>query len=230
MLAIVPTKGRPKLARRLLRAIWRTAWEPVDIAFIICSSEMELYRRAFTRVQAPEGRAVLFVEVDDDFTYPRKLNFGAAFAPAGVYRFFALLNDDHEPITHGWDVKLKDAIGDERFGVAYGPDGIWDDGTIPSAPVITSSMYEALGWVALPGLHHILVDNVWKDLAVAMGTLHFLPDVRIQHRHRQLGAEDDATYRETNDNLAHQQEDGLTYETWSSAQRALDVAKLEALG
>jgi len=218
---IVPTKGRPKLARRLVHAIERTAHEDYELVFVVNASEAAVYDRVLA------GRNCVMLLVPDDSTYPSKLNHAAEQFHRS-YRYLALLNDDHEPQTPGWDVKLKNAIGDEAFGIAYGPDGIWEDGRIPSAPVITSSMYERLGWVALPGLHHILVDNVWWDLSEALGTRHFLPDVRIQHHHYTTGAAvKDETYIETS-NQGHQDEDSVTYFAWRDGEGYLDaIAKLD---
>lgn len=172
---------------------------------------------------------VSVLQVPDDYAYPEKLNKAAA-EHAFEYRYLALFNDDHEPITPGWDVAMKAALSNDPFGVAYGPDGVWEEGQVPTAPMITSSMYTALGWIALPGLHHILVDNVWMDLAKATGTLHFLPDVRIQHHHIDNGeAPMDATYAETQNNEVRNQEDRETWWAWLGGPMLQDVVKLKGL-
>lgn len=223
LLMIVPTKGRPHLIGRLLDATKATAAEPVDVVLVVCESELDRYRRVI-------GPEPLIQVVPDDTEYPAKLNLGAAEFAAD-YRYLALFNDDHVPESPGWDVALKGALATDAFGVAYGPDGVWANGEIPSAPVLTSSMYAALGWVALPRLHHILVDNVWKTLAELTGTLHFLPDVMIRHHHRDNGlAPSDDTYRLTGDNKEHEAEDSSRYWTWiGSPEYYENIAALEAL-
>jgi hypothetical protein len=206
-LVIVPTKGRPHLIQPQYEAIYATVSEPVDIVYVICESDWPNYQEVTDAI--PENVLV----VGDDATYPSKLN-AAAEAFADQYKYLVLFNDEHRPETVGWDARFKEALGDESYGIAYGYDGIWPEGTIPSAPMLPASMYAKLGWVALPGLHHILVDNVWLELARAVGTIHFFPDVHVIHHHRNIGAQDDATYRETNDNQAHQDEDSATYYEW----------------
>ena len=225
LLIIVPSKRRPTNVTRLVDAIHATAAEPVDILVVVCSNEVTEYEAAIATFDKTVGILI----VDDDFEYPQKLNAAAA-ATADQYRYLGLFNDDHVPESPGWDTKLKTALADDAFGVAYAPDGIWEDGQVPTAPLITSSMQLTLGWVALPGLHHILVDNVWKELAEACGTLHFLRDVRIQHHHRTNGlALDDQTYRDTADgNRAGQDSD--RYDAWKqSGEKQANIDLLRGL-
>lgn len=222
-LVIIPTKGRPHLIPKLLEAIRRTAVGEVDVALVINQSE---WNGGYSGVTED----AMVMVVPDDSNYPGKLNYAAQWATAYDYRYLVLLNDDHEPITNGWDIAMKTALKDDPFGIAYGPDGIWEDGRIPSAPMITASMFTALGWVALPGLHHILVDNVWWDLADRLGTRHFLPEVRIQHHHYTIGeANLDQTYIETS-NQDHQNSDSARYFEWHDGTGMKeDLRKLQRL-
>jgi len=216
---LVPSRGRPENVRRLWNAIQNTAAEPVH----------------------------LFVRTDDDdirypflesVTYHRgpRLRLGGTYNEMAAtvyqsYRFLGLWNDDHLPTTPGWDVAMKAAIT-EPFGVSYAPDGNWENGELPTAPIVTSSMFEALGWVCLPGLTHWFVDNVWKTLGEDTKSLHFLPKVRVEHYHRVNGkAEDDQTYRDANDNHAQNHSDASRYHQWlDSDERRLNVQALLALG
>jgi hypothetical protein len=219
---IVPSKGRAHYIPRFLGGIDR-ADSAVDVLLVVCASDLPDY------IDFTKRDNVNILVVDDDFTYPMKLNAGAQLV-ADNYTYLALWNDDHEAITPGWDTQMKAALGDDHYGVAYGPDGIWEDGQVPTAPMLTSKMYTTLGWVALPGLHHILVDNVWMDLARGCGTLHFLPDVRIQHHHHLNGeAELDDTYAETNMQPERDDEDRTRYWDWELTDKEADIQKLRFL-
>lgn len=233
LIAIVPTKGRPHLIPRLVNGIHATAGEPVDVMLVICESEWPVYAAVVKELQAAHPDRLLSpMLVKDDATYPSKLNDAGQYlqSSGGDYHFYALFNDDHEPVTPGWDVALKDAIGDEYFAVAYGPDGVWEEGQVPTAPVVTASLFETLGYLALPTLGHILVDNVWMDLARWCGTLHFLPEVRIQHHHIDNGeAEPDATYLETQNNDERNARDREVYASWFTEDRWVEGDKLRAL-
>jgi hypothetical protein len=234
-LVIVPTKGRPQQFVRLVRAIWDTAAEPVDILALHSPGDFQNYREHLSAMQhdAKPLWPLRSVTVPAEFdSYSGKLARAATAMRKYVtsHRFLAVLNDDHEPVTSGWDRAFKDAIGNESFAVAYGPDGVWEDGQVPTAPFLTSSIVTALGWIALPGLQHILIDNVWMELAQGTDTLHFLRDVRIQHHHVDNGeAKWDATYRETQNNEPRNQQDRERWWAWQADGRESDIAKLRAL-
>lgn len=194
---------------RLVDSIQRHSEEQPAIYLVVDEAETPAYLAAIE----PYAHVSIFF-VKNGSTYPEKLNT-AADTLAPHFRYMALLNDDHEVMTPDWDRLFKGALGDDPFGVAYGPDGVWEDGQVPTAPFITTSMHRALGWVALPGLQHILVDNVWMDLAKRLDTLHFLPEVRIQHHHLDNGeAAMDATYAETQNNEARNQADRERWWEW----------------
>lgn len=232
LLIVVPTKGRTRMIRRLYESIVAHSIEEADILLLVGWNEYDEYAVEVARIKQSIHFELSILPVGDvDATYPEKLNLGGRFAiEDGGYNYLALFNDEHEVMTYGWDTRFKEVLRGQPFGIAYGPDGIWANGEIPSAPMITVSMYRALGWVALPGLWHILVDNVWKDLATACGTCFFLPDVLIKHHHRQLTGATDATYAETNDIQWRQDADSATYYAWKDHQGEWDdVAKLKEL-
>jgi hypothetical protein len=219
LIVLVPSRGRPQNIERLWTAIKATAAEPVHL---------------FVRTDDDEP-AYPFLE---DVIYHRgpRLRLGATYNEmaervASKYLYLALWNDDHLPTTPGWDVAMKRAISGP-FGVAYAPDGNWERGELPTAPIVTSNMFDALGWVCLPGLTHWFVDNVWKTIGEDTDGLHFLPEVRVEHLHRVNGkAADDQTYRDANDNLLQNTADGERFHSWlASEERRQNAEMLNALG
>lgn len=239
-LVILPTRGRPEGAARLIRSIWRNQAEPTETWLTVNEDDVRKYQALAEVLEAetPVGSDLFLFVVPDDLAYPGKINYAAEVAMkldgehAGARqpRYFFIPNDDHEVLTPGFDRIFKDAIGDAPFGLAFGNDGIWTEGQTPTAPFITSSIQQTLGWTALPGLGHILVDNVWLDLAQWCGTSHFLRDVSVQHHHLDNGeAEQDATYAETQNNEARNENDRRVYKQWREDQRWIDGDFLRAL-
>jgi hypothetical protein len=233
-LVVIPTKGRPAQLERLVNSLWKTAAEPVDILLVLSEGEQELYNETVSQLWAYTPSLHINFDsmfVASDATYPDKLNATVDFIREGGHRYVFVPNDDHEAITVGWDRAYKDLIGDEPFGLAYGPDGVWEDGQVPSAPFLTATFVTTLGFLALPGLQHILVDNVWMDLAKALSVCHFTRDVRIQHHHLDNGeAEVDDTYRETQHNDARNREDRMVWWRWlESSERLAQEKSLAAL-
>lgn len=218
LLVIVPSRGRPGNVERLRNAIRDTAVLSPDIVVCLDDDDEANYPRL------------------DDVTYmisPRKRlaewQNAAAAEHAHAYDYLALFGDDVVPETPGWDALLIAGIEHLPFGVAYGDDGIQHAG-LPTHPIVPSSMYEALGWIALPGIKHLYLDNVWKALGEATGTLYYDDFVKIPHLHRNLGlAPADRTYFEAND-TEQAEYDRLRFEEWlGSSEYEESVSKLQAL-
>jgi len=135
-----------------------------------------------------------------------------------------LLGDDVLPETVGWDQILMDSIADVNFGVAYGDDGIQHE-NLPTHAVVSLSMFDTLGWIALPWTKHLYLDNTWKALAEFTGTLRYSPDVKLTHLHRNLGlSEDDYVYREANDS-PQAEADKLAFYGWYESSDFIEDAQ-----
>lgn len=143
------------------------------------------------------------------------------------YRALASLGDDHLPRTQGWDrllLEALDKLGGE--GIAYGND-LHQGEALPTAPVISAGIVEALGWMMEPGLKHMHVDDVWRDLGRGAGCLAYVPEVVIEHQHPDAGkAVGDETYTES---AAGMSADRDAYHRWRDERMASDVAKVRAL-
>ena len=152
-----------------------------------------------------------------------------AAANLGEYRAFASLGDDHVPRTASWDGLLLDALdnlNDTGTGIAYGDD-LHQGGALPTAPVISADIVEALGWMTEPGLKHMHVDDVWRDLGRAAGCLAYVPEVVIEHLHPDAGkAAGDETYAGS---AAGLRTDRDAYHRWRNERMAADVARVRAL-
>jgi hypothetical protein len=92
------------------------------------------------------------------------------------------MGDDHLPRTPGGDRLLLDGLADMGGGFAYGND-LYQGEILPTAVAVSSPIVAALGWMCLPALNHMFVDDVWKALGGATNRLRYLPDVVIEHLH-----------------------------------------------
>lgn len=218
LLIVTPTRQRPDSARRLAAAV---------------------------RDTATAGTVLMLAVDDDDPSYgdgvegaeiirgPRRScvqwsNLIAAEHGPG-YRAVASLGDDHVPETPGWDTALLaaiDAMG--GTGIAYGDDALQGQ-NLPTAPVVSSDIVAALGWLFLPQMRHFFCDNAWKDIAQGAGCLAWLPGVVVRHLHCCNGtAPHDAVYASEEPAM---EPDRATYEAWRDHPdgMAADVAKVRAL-
>jgi hypothetical protein len=226
LLVITPSRGRPERLRAMISACLSLAEADTDIAVGIddddpAASEYEAYLRAF-----PPGY-VFYVKAER-----RALGMWTnriAAANIDQYRAFASLGDDHLPRTPGWDGLLLEAIdklNDTGSGIAYGDD-LHQGAALPTAPVISSDIVEALGWMCEPSLAHMYLDNAWRDLGRAAGCLAYVPGVVIEHLHPDAGkAVTDGTYAASR---TGEEADRQAYERWRAERMAADVAKVCAV-
>lgn len=139
---------------------------------------------------------------------------------AGEYGFLASFGDDMVPRTPGWDLLLTRGIADMGgTGITYPWDGIRED--IPEAPVISSDIVQALGWMCLPGLEHFYWDDVTGDLGRLAGCIRHLRAVRVDHLHPATGnAPGDATYDAARRKI---EADRAAYYAWRQGRMTADV-------
>jgi hypothetical protein len=216
LLVITPTRGRPASAERLRDAIHATATTDVQLA----------------------------VGVDDDdrsydgtdlgcwiYTGPRATCAAwtnrIASAAGGDFRYLASLSDDHVPETPGWDSMLIAAIEDMGgTGIAYGND-LLQGGNLPTAPVMSADIVQALGWMFCPPMTRLFCDNAWKDLGEQAGCLAYLPDVVIRHLHYTAGLSPrDQTAIDGEGAWVH---DEGAYHAWRRDSMAADADKIREL-
>jgi hypothetical protein len=183
LVVVIPSRGRPKSAREAVQAIRDTA-DLVTTSVVVaideddpCASEY----RAWTF--APYGPEVSLVTLRGDETggliratntVARRI---AAHDPDAI---IGNLGDDHRTRTRGWDRLVADAL--VRPGIAYGDDLI-HGARLPSAPFVSASIVNALGWYFLPTAEHMYGDDALRVLGESLGRLRYLPDVVIEHLH-----------------------------------------------
>lgn len=199
LLVIVPSRGRPANARRMLNALHATVEVSTDLVFVLDADDPEIPAYYDLLDGAPVSLLVV--------TPP------AAGAPGGMphavnvaasqhwdhYRHLAFMGDDHVPRTRGWDARYVQALWDMGgVGVVYGNDMIQGE-RIPTQVAMTSNIPRALGYICPPGFRHLYLDNVWKLWGEGIGRIRYLPDVIVEHLHPIAGkARTDAGYERVN--------------------------------
>jgi hypothetical protein len=107
------------------------------------------------------------------------------------------------------------ALGD-RLGIAYGSDGLehLHGPDLPTHYVTQADVYRRLGWLALPTIRHLFLDNVARELGKGLGNFQYVPEAKLTHLHRwNKKAPDDDTYREANDKRKREA-DRRAYREW----------------
>jgi hypothetical protein len=212
---VIPSRARPSRMLDCARAATATARGDIRIVCLIDSDEP----------YASEYHWIPDIEVD---TAPRtsmvdRLNQGAMkYAP--WHEHVVSIGDDHTCVTEGWDLTLAAAAG--PTGIAYGDDLLMHE-ALPTGVLLSSRIIEALGYMGPPELHHLYVDNFWRDLGASAGCLTYCPDVVIRHDHPNTGRVSwDETYRAGNSTADR---DKVAYDLYLATRFASDVAKVRAL-
>jgi len=186
LLLIVPTRGRPENASRLAGAC---AAIDIDLVFGVDDDDPErdryLSRRWPSNTRLTMGQRLGMCGT---------LN-AIAVANAHRYALLGFCGDDHLPHGDHWPDAIRAALSD-RPAFCYGDD-LFQRRNLPTAVFLTSDIVQALGYMAPPTLRHMYLDNTWKAWGEAIGRLHYLPDVVIEHVHPHAGkGEADQTYSE----------------------------------
>lgn len=146
-------------------------------------------------------------------------------AAVRFYEIIGQIGDDHHPRTAGWDEAIGAAM--RPLGVVYGND-LHQGESLPTAAFVDSEIVARLGYMVPPEIQHLYMDNYFRALGEALGTLTYLPDVIIEHMHPHAGkADDDDGYRQVNSRQAYKA-GKAAFARYTSSRLADDVAKLAA--
>jgi len=218
MLTIVPSRGRPQNIARLVDA-WSTA--EISDLLVVCDEDDPEVARYLPLV----GRRGVSLTITPPLGgLGPTLNFYAVLHETD-HTVIAFMGDDHVPRTQGWDTRLLTEC--RNGGIAYGDD-LFQRQNLPTAVAMDARIIHALGFMVPPGITHLYIDNFWKELGLALGTLHYLSDVVIEHVHPAAGgkAPDDERYAFVN-STAMWHHDGIAYETYMNNHFWDDVRKVK---
>jgi hypothetical protein len=220
VVAVIPTRGRPRQAREALEAIRDTAaLVSTEVVIVVDADDPLLpdYRRELA--PAPRNHAtpatLVVLAGDDTGNLVRATNtVSMRIAREDPAAIIGNLGDDHRTRTPGWDRAITEALATP--GIAYGDDLI-HGAHLPSAPFISAAIVLALGWYALPCCRHLYIDDAWRELGQAAGCLRYLPDVVVEHMHPAVRkAEWDDGYERVN-NQAAVERDRTAFRRWRTS-------------
>jgi hypothetical protein len=186
---IVPSKGRPLNAARLIEAVDSTAGDELTRLVIAVDQDEPLaaeYREAVPL--SSTGQDWSWVRLVPVTASPQRMGpvlNQVAVEAARDFGYVGFMGDDHLPVTSNWDIELTDAL-DGRPGVAYGNDRVKGQ-ELPTAVVMSADIIRSLGYMCPPGQMHLYLDDFWKLLGQSVGNLAYRDDVVIEHLHPTAG-------------------------------------------
>lgn len=107
-----------------------------------------------------------------------------------------LLGDDETIVTPNWDQILVSHLDGMNL-VSCNDDWVINtrDGRIAGCIVWSGDLLRTVGYIFPPGMHHILLDDIWEEVGRATGCWQTIREVTIKHHHFENGgAPRDETY------------------------------------
>lgn len=224
LLVIVPSRGRPEEADALVHAWLDTSTADTRLRFVVDDDDVRLPE--YERLTEAWPHDV------DVAVYPRTeqrmagaLNAAAAFA-AHDHRHLGFMGDDHRPRTRGWDEMIVQALDKQDHGVVYGND-LFQGPNLPTAVFLDARIVRALGRMVPPTQKHLYLDNYWRDLGIALGSLTYLSNVVIEHLHPAAGkGEWSEGHKEVNDGAMYEHDEREYRWFVRSGRLSEDVSKI----
>jgi hypothetical protein len=187
-LILVPSRGRPESAHRLKDEFLATAFENDDLLFVVAEDDptIEEYPSGYIQPVKPQG--CMSWDVNEGYQFNKDY--------ADTFEYVAFMGDDHSLAnTRDWS-KIVDDAG---FGIIYGPDGSDNlRNELPTFWFVSTPIVQKLGWISPPYMKHFYLDDAWRELGKASGTLKYVDELYIEHLHFSFGkSEQDDTYNHT---------------------------------
>lgn len=199
LLVLCPSYRRPQQAAELLATFNATRQADSYLIFAIGIGDSKAY-------------ADLPVVVYPEWPMVKRVN-RAFDALAGAWNYIGWVADDNRFETLGWDVQVISALASQPGGVVYGNDVV-SPGSKPSHVFMDTRIPRALGWFLHPQLRSTFFDDCWEQIGRGLGTLQYLPDVRVNHLYVEK------------DNSADFAHDMDVYQTWLRHDLDADLTRV----
>jgi hypothetical protein len=216
---ILPTRGRPDLARRALNSIAETAADPARLEVVLYVDDDDPVSHT---IDHPDLQLVRLIR-------PRT-RMGAitrACYAASTGRYMMLMNDDVVCRTPGWDTAVRSACAryPDDIVLVWGND-LFRGPEQPCHPILPRIVCAVMGGICPADYRRDYIDthiyDVFRHLRrLGHDRLVYLPDVVFEHLHVEAGkAAVDATCHKE-----RQADDEWTYIEWAE-ERARAAALL----
>lgn len=209
---LVPSRGRPVNLKRFLDAHAETATD--SSVYVRLDSNDHSF---FDYQEMLEEYPMVSAHTGPRVGFGASLNELAMIAADDGMTHLGMFGDDVLPITPGWDVQLVLAL-QGRLGVTYGDDGLRDKHApdLPTHYVTQTEVYRRLGYLSPPGIRHLFLDNVAREIGRHLDNFRFVP-VELRHLHPWVEGEhlQDRTYAEGGRNTRLRRSDRAAYLQWS---------------
>jgi len=183
LLVIVPTRGRPHNAARVVNA-WASTGA-FACARLLLAIDADDPERA--RYYGALADGVLVTESPKWQPMVHKLDWVASGMLVNTpWKYLAFMGDDHVPRTDGWAQAYCDALAELGTGIVYGNDLV-QGAKLCTQWAMTADIVRVLGRMVPAPVEHMYCDNSVMELGRELGVLRYLPEIKIEHAHPVAG-------------------------------------------
>lgn len=174
---LIPSRGRPQWLANFLRTALAHGMTENGVVMIDADDAT-----AYSNVPLPDG---WIFEIRPRATIASRWNDALKVRPDEPH--YALMTDDAEPMTQGWDARLREELKTKKV---VWPDDLYEQRS--TFPWVRGELARGFGFLAAPGLKHLYIDTFWGDVVDGQG---LVADVKVKH-HLKI---DDETHRQRQD-------------------------------
>lgn len=227
LVVIVPSRGRPEAAAELVDAFERTCTAHTSLLFALDNDDEDAQRyHDVINSRDPSPKVQAIVGVSPSRTMVEALNLGVEFAFHYFYPFaLGFMGDDHRPRSRGWDSAYVAELYRLGTGLVYGNDELQSE-RLPTQVAMTADIPANLGFMAPPELHHLYVDNFWRDLGRRAACISYMPEVTVEHMHPVAGKSEWTPGHLRANSAATNQHDFTAYNVFVSSGRLAECVSI----
>jgi hypothetical protein len=174
---LIPTRTRPQNINRLHQQ-WSTITDisiTTDCVIVLDEDDESNYPRL-------EGFRYIVVKSNGTRGVVYPLN-QAALQLCEEYEYLGFWGDDHYPLSSNWNLHMYNSLKERGpCAMVYGDDGIQGI-NLPTHILMDSRIVKTFGYMGHPMFKHLYVDDFWKYIGMYLGTLIYMNDIKIEHRH-----------------------------------------------
>lgn len=172
---LLPSLSRPGLLKEFIKSYNDT--ESTTDVWVLCDEEdIKQYRD----LEYP--KTFLLIDTGKATTMGDKVRH--VWDSINSFDWIGILNDDHRPRTSKWDQQVISQI--QGHNVVFTNDGYVNANgptRIAGAICFSGKWLRTLGYMFLPGQHHLYSDDLWQALCQKPQCAFYLHDVLVEHDH-----------------------------------------------
>lgn len=172
---LLPSLNRPHLLKEFIKAYKETK-SSTEVWVLVDESDIKKYRD----IELPSKFTLM--NTFEAVTMGDKVRH--VWGSVSSFDWVGILNDDHRPKTEKWDQAVISQIQghnvvftNDAYVNANGPQ------RIAGAICFSGKWLRALGYMFLPGQHHLYSDDLWQALCQRAQCAFYLHDVIVEHDH-----------------------------------------------